>query len=69
MDALAIKEALAAAKGNVSEAARKLGLTRSKLRYRLRGDYDADKVPHLEWRRSPPLRRTLTAMTLIRRSV
>jgi transcriptional regulator with GAF, ATPase, and Fis domain len=41
MEALAIKEALAATKGNVSEAARKLGLTRSKLRYRLRGDDDA----------------------------
>jgi two-component system response regulator HydG len=38
MEALAIKEALAASKGNISEAARKLGLTRSKLRYRLRAE-------------------------------
>ena len=38
MEALAIREALAACDGNISEAARRLGLTRSKLRYRLRGD-------------------------------
>lgn len=36
IEGLAIREALAACNGNVSAAARKLGLTRSQLRYRLR---------------------------------
>ena len=36
IESIAIREALAACNGNVSAAARKLGLTRSQLRYRLR---------------------------------
>lgn len=36
IEAIAIREALVAVNGNVSQAARKLGLTRSQLRYRLR---------------------------------
>ena len=36
LEAIAIREALASCDGNISKAARKLGLTRSKLRYRLR---------------------------------
>jgi two-component system response regulator HydG len=42
IEALAIKKALAATNGNITEAARRLGLTRSKLRYRLRFDGEPD---------------------------
>jgi len=45
IEAMAIREALAATNGNVSKAARKLGLTRSKLRYRLRADEDPATDP------------------------
>ncbi|KKC26788.1 hypothetical protein WP12_06835 [Sphingomonas sp. SRS2] len=36
IEAIAVREAMAACHGNVSKAARKLGLTRSQMRYRLR---------------------------------